>query len=176
MRLFIGIPLASEAVDALDRLSHTLRSANDNLRWSSPATWHITLQFLGETSDEKYGCVTQHLGSIQSPAVHGTGFFDRAGVFFAGVSVSPELRRLERLVAAATAQCGIVAEDRPYHPHVTLARAKGDEKLRALRKLKSRVEGDLEFPSFTAQEFLLYESFIDTEGARHEVRERFRFG
>src|SRR5262249_42292566 len=131
MRLFIAISLAPEVVEALDRLSHSLRSTSDGLRWSSPETWHITLQFLGETSIENYGCVTQRLGAIKSSAVpiwlHGTCFFDRGGVFFAGVNVSPELRELEKLVVAATAQCGIVAEDRPYHPHVTLARAKGDD-------------------------------------------------
>lgn len=180
MRLFIGIPLASEAVDALERLSQSLRSANDNLRWSSSETWHITLQFLGETSIENCDCIAQHLRAIQSPAVpvwlHGTGFFDRAGVFFAGVNVSPELRRLERLVAAATAQCGIAAEDRSYHPHVTLARAKGADKANALRKLKTRVKDEVDFPAFTAKEFLLYESFLNAQGARHEVRERFSLG
>jgi RNA 2',3'-cyclic 3'-phosphodiesterase len=180
MRLFIGIPLAAEAREALERLAQTLRSANDNLRWSSPETWHITLQFLGETTLERYGCVAQHLGAIKAPAVpvwlHGTGFFDRAGVFFAGVNVSPDLRRLERLVVAATAHCGITAEDRPYHPHVTLVRVKGADRVHALRKIKDRVKSEVDFPAFTAQEFLLYESFTNSDGARHEVRERFRLG
>lgn len=180
MRLFIGIPLASEAVAALERLSRSLRSAGDNLRWGSPETWHITLQFLGETSIESYACLAQHLSVIKSPAVpvwlHGTGFFDRAGVFFAGVNVSPELRGLERLVAAATAQCGIVADERPYHPHVTLARTKGANKTHALRTLKSRLKSEIEFPAFTAKEFLLYESFLSSDGARHEVRDRFPLG
>ena len=180
MRLFIGIPLASEVVDVLDRLSHSLRSANDNLRWSSPETWHITLQFLGETSIERYDCVVRRLAEIRSPAVpvwiSGTGFFDRAGVFFAGVNVSSELRQLEKQVIAATSQCGVIAEDRPYHPHVTLARAKGDDRVRALRKLKSRSQSEVEFPAFTAQEFLLYESFLGSSGARHEVRGRFTLG
>jgi len=180
MRLFIGIPLASEAVDALERLARSLRSADDILRWSSPETWHITLQFLGEISIETYGCLVQHLGAIKSPAVpillHGAGLFDRAGVFFAGVNVSPELRGLERLVAVATAQCGIAAEDRPYHPHVTLARAKGANKAHALRTLKSLVKSEIDFPAFTAKEFLLYESFLSSDGARHEVRDRFPLG
>jgi 2'-5' RNA ligase len=177
MRLFIGIPLAAEVVDALERISRSLRSVDDHLRWSSPETWHITLQFLGETPIEKYPCVVRHLSEIKAPAVpvwlHGTGFFDRAGVFFAAVNVSPELRLLERLVVAATAQCGIDAEDRPYRPHVTLARAKGGDRLHALRKLKSLIKSDFEFPSFTAREFLLFESFLGSDGARHEVRDHF---
>lgn len=177
MRLFIGIPLAPEVVDALERLSHSLRSAGDDLRWSSPETWHITLQFLGETSTETYACVVQHLRQIKSPAVpiwlHGTGFFDRAGVFFAGVTVSPELRLLEKIVTVATSGCGFTSENRPYHPHVTLARAKGDNRASALRKLKPRARPDVGFPVFTAGEFLLYESFLGPDGARHEIRERF---
>ena len=180
MRLFIGIPLAEEVIDALERLSRSLRSTNDGLRWSSPETWHITLQFLGETSVERCGCLVRRLGAIKSPAVpvwlHGTGFFDRAGVFFAGVNVSPELRQLEKLIIAATSQCGVAAEERPYHPHVTLARAKGDGKGGALRKLKDVAKSELVFPAFTAREFLLYESFLDGRGARHEVRERFCLG
>jgi len=180
MRLFIGIPLASEVVDVLDRLSRSLRATSDGLRWSSPETWHITLQFLGETSSDTYGCLVQHLSRIKSPAIpiwlKGTGTFDRAGVFFAGVNVSPELLQLERLVIAATSRCGVVAEDRPYHPHVTLARAKGDDKIRALRKLKSTAKSDMQFPAFTATEFLLFESFLGSSGVRHEIRDRFPLG
>jgi len=122
----------------------------------------------------------QNLRKIKSPSVpiwlEGTGTFDRAGVFFAGVNVSPELRRLEKLVIAATSQCGVVSEERPYHPHVTLARAKGDDKIRALRKLKSTAKSDIEFPAFTATEFLLFESFLGSGGARHEIRDRFPLG
>ena len=177
MRLFVAIALAPEVVTALERLSRSLRSAGDNLRWTSFETWHITLQFLGDISIENYDCVVRHLREIKSPQVpvwlQGTGFFNRAGVFFAGIDVSPELRQLERLVVAATSTCGVVAEDRPYHPHVTLARARGDEPARALRTLKTQAKNDVVFPAFTAQEFLLFESFLGSSGARHEIRERF---
>ena len=180
MRLFIAIPLIAEVVDSLERLSQSLRSASDNLRWSSRETWHITLQFLGETSIENHGCLVQHLREIKSPAVpiwlHGTGFFDRAGVFFAGVNVSPQLRLLEEQIVAATSLCGIAAESRPYHPHVTLARAKGGNRSSALRHLKTRVKPDVQLPPLTAHEFLLYESFLDFGGARHEIRDRFPLG
>jgi RNA 2',3'-cyclic 3'-phosphodiesterase len=177
MRLFVAIPLTSEVLDLLQTLSLSLRRCDDNLRWSSPETWHITLQFLGETPAGKYECVVAKLKEIRSPAVpvwlSATGFFDRAGVFFAGVNVSPELRNLQKQIVAATSQCGFVGEERPYHPHVTLARAKGDDRVRALRNLKARTKSDLEIPAFTAREFYLYESFLGPNGTRHEVRERF---
>jgi 2'-5' RNA ligase len=177
MRLFIGIPLAPEVVDALEGLSHRLRSTEDGFRWSSPLSWHITLQFLGETSEAAYACLREQLKEVRSPAfsihIEGTGFFDRAGVFFAGVSDSLELSQLQKQVVAATAQCGFVPEDRPFHPHITLARTKGGSRTRVLRQLKTKMKGGETFPAFIAHEFLLYEAFLGSGGSRYEVRARF---
>lgn len=179
MRLFIGIPLATEVIAALQRTTNSLRSANDGLRWLSPETWHITLQFLGETSSEKYGCTVAHLRDVRSPQVpiwlEGTGCFDRARVFFAGVNVSSQLAELQKQVAGATAHCGFKPEDRPYHPHVTLARAKGDNR-QALQTLKAGTNLKATFPRFAALEFLLYEAFLGPGGSRYEIRERFHLG
>ena len=155
MRLFVGIPLAQEVIDALERLVRSLRSEGDGLRWASPESWHITLQFLGETSAEKHACVVARLRDVRAPKVpvqlNGTGFFDRAGVLFAGVSVSAEMVELEKQVLAATAKCGFVAEDRPFHPHVTLARAKGDNRMPALRRLKQRAKRASDSPLLRRQ-------------------------
>jgi 2'-5' RNA ligase len=177
MRLFIGIPLAPDVVDALEGLSQRLRSTEDGFRWSSPLSWHITLQFLGETSDAMYACLLAQLKEIRSPAfsvrVEGTGFFDRAGVFFAGLSDSHELSHLQKQVVAATARCGFVAEDRSFHPHITLARAKGGARTRVVRQLKTKIKGGEAFPAFIAHEFLLYEAFLGSGASRYEVRARF---
>jgi 2'-5' RNA ligase len=180
MRLFIGIPLAPEVIDALERIVQSLQSPGDGLRWTSAESWHITLQFLGETPAEQYSCTLARLGEIRSPQVpvwlDGTGFFDRAAVFFAGVNVSTELRQLQKEVVAATSQCGFVAEDRPFNPHVTLARAKGDNRMHALRRLNIRTNMKAEFPAFTATEFLLYEAHLGGGGSRYEARGIFPLG
>lgn len=175
MRLFIGIPLDPAVVGELAALAERLKSPADGLRWSATAGWHITLQFLGQTSAEQYGCVTAALRCIQHAPfevrLDPPGFFDRAGVFFAGVRLSPELTSLQEEVVAATAPCGFVPEDRPYHPHITLAREKGDH--HPLRKLKSRIPAEIRFSSFAAAEILLFQSFPGPGGSRYEVRERF---
>lgn len=180
MRLFVGIALSPEVIEVLERLTKSLRTTGDQLRWTSTETWHITLQFLGETSAERYQCIVRNLAAIRAHEVpiwmSGTGIFDRAGVFWAGVTVSPELRLLEKAVRAASSGCGFISEDRPYHPHVTLARAKGDDRVRELRALQSRVKEQVGLPAFRASEFLLYESFLGSAGTRHEVRERFQLG
>jgi len=178
MRLFIGIPLAAKVVDELSAICQRLRSERDGLRWSSPDTWHITLQFLGETSRETYNCLVPGFRDLRSSGVlvqlEGLDCFDRVGVFFAGVNVSPELAHLQRLVTAVTARCGFAPETRPYHPHVTLARVKGGGKRsHGLRDLKDKTGRAPRFTSFVAQEFLLYEAFLSPSGSRYEVRERF---
>ena len=175
MRLFIGIPLSAAVVRELAALTAGLKSADDGLRWSAEAGWHITLQFLGQAQPDQYTCVTAGLRRLQySPfevQLEPPGFFDRAGVFFAGVRPSSELAALQQQVLVATQPCGFEPEDRPYHPHITLAREKGGR--HALRQLKGRLKHEMHFSAFTANEFLLYESFPGPGGSRYEVRQRF---
>jgi 2'-5' RNA ligase len=181
MRLFIAIPLASDVTRLLAGLRSRLERPGDGLRWSNPESWHVTLQFLGATSESQYACLMSNLCGLLAPAIsirmEGLGFFDRAGVFFAGVRITPELVALQQSVTATTSQCGFVPEDRPYHPHITLARNQG--RSRGIPALKPKVEALAEatpqFSPFTAREFVLYESFLGPTGSRYEVRARFPF-
>jgi 2'-5' RNA ligase len=175
MRLFVGIPLAAAVVNELTRVTQRLRSKDDGLRWSSPESWHITLQFLGDTDRDQYECALARLHELHLPPVpirlDTMGFFDRAGIFFVSAKPSSELVSLERHVVAATTLCGFTPETRPYHPHITLARSKNNE--RGLHGLKQRVHSQPDFTEFLAGEFLLYESQPTPTGSHYEVRERF---
>jgi len=86
----------------------------------------------------------------------------------------PELLLLQERVTAATRPCGFAPEARPYQPHITLARAKGQR--RGLGELTAKIRRQPDFTRFAAPEFLLYESFLSTAGARYEIRERFSLG
>jgi RNA 2',3'-cyclic 3'-phosphodiesterase len=175
MRLFAGIPLAAEVIEELSAISLRLQTSGDGLRWSAPESWHITLQFLGNTGQPQYECIVARLRELRSPPVpiqlEDLGFFDRAGVFFAGVALTTELRLLQERVTAATGLCGFVPETRPYHPHITLARTKS--KGRALEGLKTRIRRQPGFTAFVAAGFVLYESVTKPTGAHYEIRERF---
>jgi 2'-5' RNA ligase len=175
MRLFVGIPLAAKVIGELSATCGRLRSGGDGLRWTAPPSRHITLQFLGNASQEQYECIDAQLRKLHLPAVPvrlgDLGCFDRAGVFIAGVKVSPELVLLQQHVTAATADCGFAAETRAYEPHITLARSKGQRQ--GLNQLKARLSHQPKFTSFVAAEFVLYESFLGAGGSRYEIRERF---
>jgi 2'-5' RNA ligase len=174
MRLFVGIPLAAAVIEELSAVSMRLQTSEDGLRWSSPESWHITLQFLGNTPE--YECIVARLMELRSPPLalqlEGLDFFERAGVFFAGVRLTPELGALQQRVTAATGLCGFVPETRPYHPHITLARSKS-KGVTALRALKGRIHREPGFSSLVAEAFVLYESVPGAKGSHYEIRERF---
>jgi 2'-5' RNA ligase len=180
MRLFIGIPLAATTTHDLVAIADRLRSktASDGLlRWSAAESWHITLQFLGSTTPQQYECVTARLRELHQLLVvvelGAIDTFDRAGVLFVDVRVTPQLVALQQAVIAATRPCGFVPETRPYHPHITLARRKGRVGDRELHNLKSQIDTLPQFARFTADAFVLYESIATPNGSRYEVRERF---
>jgi len=182
MRLFVGIALAPEAVDALLGVRERFGAFGGELRWPAAESWHVTLQFLGQADEAQTVCVQAKLGEVRPARVPvrigELGFFERAGVFFAGVALTPELLALQQRVVAATRRCGFVPEDRAYSPHITLARARGRGGARALGPLKKAVErsGFQPEAEFVAEEFVLYESFPGPEGSRYEVRGRWGLG
>jgi 2'-5' RNA ligase len=189
MRLFVGIPLADQVVGELAALVVRLRPTAGNLRWSKAESWHITLQFLGNANEEQLQCLTARLAEVRCAPVRvelcELGAFERTGVFFADVAVTPGLAALQEQVVAATSRCGFVADARPFHPHITLARKAGSERAGEPGSKNARADGvrDLlasndtrKFSRFTAKEFLLYESHLGSEGSRYEVRARFPLG
>jgi 2'-5' RNA ligase len=177
MRLFVGIPLAAAVLDELSTVSRKLQPLAHGLRWSALETWHVTLQFLGNTGPEPYACLVAHLREVRSPSVpvelEGLDFFARSGVFFAGVRLTPQLLLLEERVVAATAHCGFVPETRPYQPHITLARSKSKDPRQELGKLQAGIRSAPKFTRFVAHEFLLYESFLGPTGSHYKIHEHF---
>jgi 2'-5' RNA ligase len=129
---------------------------------------------------ERYECLVAQLGAVRLAPMQvrlgDLGCFDRAGVFFVDVAATPELVSLAERVTAATSRCGFVAETRPFHPHLTLARAKGQGRGKPLRALEARLLHQPAFSRFVAKEFLLYESHLSATGAKYEVRARFSPG
>src|SRR5271169_1359961 len=106
MRLFVGIPLAEAVQEEVAKATARPRQREDGLRWTASESWHITLQFLGETGADASKCVAAQLGEVRAAAVPVRlgqfGIFERAGAFVILVEVSRELAALVERVTAAT--------------------------------------------------------------------------
>lgn len=178
MRLFVAIPISGQTTRELGEAMEGMRErpGAEELRWSPPESWHITLQFLGNVAAEKFACLLLHLRKIQTQPVkivpEKICTFGRRGILYVSVEATPGLLGLEKQVTAATALCGFAREDRPYHPHITLARTRGRSGRDGIA-LAADKNGELTlFTAFTAGEFALYESFLGG-ATRYEIRERF---
>jgi RNA 2',3'-cyclic 3'-phosphodiesterase len=138
VRLFVALTLPVEVVQELRAATEPLRAEHPALRWTLPEQWHLTLAFLGEVDDRARADLAQRLAraATRAPplslALGGAGRFgDR--VLWTRVSGDTDgLRRLAASVRAAAGRAGLRIEDRPYRPHLTLARAGGDVDLRGL--------------------------------------------
>jgi|SRR5579872_1621486 len=177
MRVFIGIPLDTKVRSELEATVTRIKPRLPNWRWAQPDVWHITLQFLGNVTADQLQQLTPRLHAIHARSfpiqLGGLDLFDRPGVFFAGVIVSDPLLALRQKVVHATNPSGFVPEARSFHPHITLARARGRADGRDFKDLRTVFANPLDFPAFAAREFLLYESFLESAAARYEIRDRF---
>lgn len=181
MRMFVGIPLPEPASAKLSRTVAGLSLPESDFRRSRPQDWHITLQFLGNVAQKQFECLLPRLSAIPLPPVSiyvGTIEFLSSQILAAQAG-SAELSNLAHHVNAATAACGFTPENRPWMPHITLARKKrgaSRASMATLRTRSERIAMDDFRCKFVATEFFLYQSFTEPERARYEIRARFPLG
>ena len=88
---------------------------------------HLTLAFLGEVATERAADLVAVAGSLRALpfalSFDTLGWFRGARVAWTGCSrPAPELLELQQSLGAGLRERGFVLEDRPFAPHVTLAR------------------------------------------------------
>jgi RNA 2',3'-cyclic 3'-phosphodiesterase len=177
MRIFIALDIPAEVRTRLTEYMEVARALAPDARWARVEGLHVTLKFVGEVSDARLPEMKNALASVKAApfAVRfgGVGFFPNAKaarVFWAGVEGGDELSRLAGAVDAALAKLGIAREEKPYHPHLTLARASA----RPLRELQPLLtDQPPQFGTMTAREFFLYQSQPQKGGSKYTKLERF---
>jgi 2'-5' RNA ligase len=171
MRLFIGIDIPPEVVHSLESLLDGLRPTA-RIKWSQPANLHITTRFIGEWPAERLPDLQAALAGLPGHApipiqVRKLGFFPNPHsprVFWAGVEASPDLAALAAETDRALQPLGLPPESRPFSPHLTLARIKEPVPLQRLRETIAELPS-LDFGSFVAAHFFLYQSQLTTAGS-----------
>jgi 2'-5' RNA ligase len=108
-------------------------------------------------------------------------------VFWVGIEAEPGLAKLAQEVDHALIPLSVQPEDKPYTPHLTLARAGGSGNPRHLRgdrpntafaslQQKLAAMNAPEFGTMMASEFFLYESRLSPAGAQYTKLARFALG
>jgi RNA 2',3'-cyclic 3'-phosphodiesterase len=168
VRLFIAIELPDYLKTALGRLQSDISDA----RWVPAEQIHLTLSFLGEVDEKTAEQLTEELGNIQESAFKlsftGTGCFPNRHhprVVWVGVKPEPALTRLAARIHTAVLACGIPQEERPFSPHITLARLK----LPCSRELGAFLDQhrEVKLKTLSVAEFTLFQSRLTQQGALH---------
>lgn len=134
MRLFVAVVPPPDVVEAL---AAAVGSRDESLRWVPPEQWHLTLVFCGDVEERRVAELSERLGRAAARTspfalqLAGAGTFPkqsaRARVLWAGLEGDlTSLSRLAERCTAAARRTGIDVEDRPFRPHLTLARARRD--------------------------------------------------
>lgn len=195
MRLFIALDIDEAIRERMQRFVEGVRGFAPDARWARAEGLHVTLKFIGEKPDAAVEEVKRALSAVRGEpfdlSFRGFGFFPTpraARVFWAGIESGPALASLAGAVDESTSAQGIPKEDRPFSPHLTLARGggrsgapgwrKGDVPNKNFSYLQEKLAAlpAPEFGTMTAREFFLYQSQLMRGGSRYTKIARFALG
>ena len=164
MRLFVAVWPSADVVDVLTVLP---RPEVRGVRWTTMEQWHVTLRFLGQIADADAGAATDAFDHIDVGAVDSVSaeMGPATACFGRGILQVPVegLDELARVTVEATAAVGQPPDDRPFHGHVTVARARGRSgDVRSLR-------GTPLAARWNVAELTLVASTPHRDGSRYEV-------
>ena len=182
MRLFVALEIPSLVRENLAALLKSLCTVSPQTRWVRPENLHVTLKFIGEVPETKLAAIRSALAGARSDQIvtldfRGLGFFPNEKhprVFWAGIEASPNLKDLAADIDRATEKLGIPREQRPFSPHLTLARF---EPPGLPEKLRSAIQENAarNFGTLRTTQFHLIESKLKPSGAEYTTVESFPF-
>ncbi len=135
IRSFVAIELPEEAKKGLARLrKHLERDEHRFVKWVDPGGIHLTLKFLGNIPSKRVTEITEAMGKVVqgiSPfrlEISGLGAFPslkQARVLWVGIGGElDQLSTLQQNIDSVLAALGFAREERPFVPHLTLARVR----------------------------------------------------
>ena len=176
LRAFIALPFDAKVRERLARVCDELRPAFPDARWVGMDQIHLTLRFLGQVDprgledlaarlrEPASGCRTARI------ALGPLGMFPAKGaprVLWVGVALNDELLALQRVCEREAVAIGLPPERKPYRPHVTLARWRGNARRNELPAM--------DFCRAILDRIVVLESRLLASGAVHTPRVEHEF-
>ncbi len=175
MRTFIAIKIEPEAL-LLQKMADLKKElAQEPIKWVDKQNLHLTLKFLGETSEEQVTQIKnmlEELASLQPPVsfiVSGMGYFKSRGmprVLFADIHNGEALQQLAEGIETLLTPLGYNNETRPFNPHLTLGRINF---LKNKQQFYQAVEAHqyVSLKSVSINEIIFFQSHLMPEGPEY---------
>jgi 2'-5' RNA ligase len=181
-RTFIALNI--DPGENIRRLLSELKSAlsNSHVKWVDPENIHITLAFIGNTSEEDIDVIQQILKSSCKDHMSFPLIFQNVGVFksisdpriiWLGLKQSLELQNLRDTICSSLKSEGLYNDTRPFSPHLTLGRPKNIRDVGNLIKIISKI-GDDTVQASIIENVIFYESILKQEGPVYNTIGKFR--
>ncbi|MGZ5000130.1 MAG: RNA 2',3'-cyclic phosphodiesterase [Methylomonas sp.] len=128
---------------------------------------HVTLVFLGNIDDEREAAVTAAAGALNVPSGMSVtfdrlSFWKKPAIYcLTGSRFDASVAELVEQLSAIAFQYGIQVDERPFRPHVTLA-----------RKARAAVDIDFKPIIWRADDFCLVQSCSTKDGVEYRVIRR----
>jgi 2'-5' RNA ligase len=175
LRCFIAIELPDALKGEIASRTEGARNCGADAKWVKTENLHLTLKFLGNTSEELMPDIKDALaGAVaghKSFAIRfkGAGVFPdrkRPRVIWVGIEDSGSLVALQKEVEEAMAAQGFEVEGRAYSPHLTIGRLKSPRRRDLLLKELDTLGGE-EFGSIEVTEISMMKSTLKPSGAEY---------
>lgn len=141
-RLFIGLKVPLTEFKDWDQMIKKLKVSADkrkfDFKWTQPESYHVTLEFLGQTDIEMVSSITtlmEDIGQQQAPfrlQIKNLGVFPTAKsgrVLWVGCSTSQHLLTLKEHLGEKLQKQGFPADERDFSPHITIGRLRNKRSL-----------------------------------------------
>lgn len=123
-RLFFALWPDGEIRTQLDNVALQLK--NEDIRRVKKSNLHITLEFLGEVSDETCQNLIDEISKLHGNAfsleLTHIGWWKKPQILWIGSSIPKPLLNLVKSIKTCVEQQGLKPDQREYKPHVTIAR------------------------------------------------------
>jgi 2'-5' RNA ligase len=180
-RLFYAVPLPPDATAEIGALVERVRAegvpgGGRDVRWVRLEGLHLTLRFLGPTTEDRLEAAIGALHTAARPQspfdveIGGAGAFPPVGrprALWLGVRAGEAaLNDLARALDSALAADGWATDPRPFNPHLTLARSDGVAAGAAIGARLTEAAAALQV-RFRAERIGLFESLTGSGPARY---------
>lgn len=181
LRLFIAIEMPTEIKSQIANVISELRSAQAEVRWEQPEKLHITLKFLGETSEDLLPQIVLLLEGVAEKTSPFTIKYSGLGCFpniheprivWVGVDdITDKIQPLVASIETEMASIGLEKEIKAFHPHVTIGRMKSRKNMSTLLRTMESIT--LESQPMSITEIVLIKSELKPAGSIHTIMQQF---